>query len=98
MDWLSFVSAIAGLLLGGGIMFYRQNKAAKVIANESALSAEWEKLYREQKAAREVNEQKIKELTQRVFELEQKVNQLEIEKQKSQQNKPKKQPKNEKVS
>lgn len=82
MDWLNFVTGIIGVLIGGGIMFYRQNKAAKVIANESALSAEWEKLYREQKAARERNDERIKELTQRVFELEAKVSQLEIENQK----------------
>lgn len=82
MDWLNLVTGIIGVLVGGGIMFYRQNKAAKVIANESALSAEWEKLYREQKAARERNDERIKELTQRVFELEAKVSQLEIENQK----------------
>lgn len=82
MDWLNFVTGIIGVLIGGGIMFYRQNKAAKVIANESALSAEWEKLYREQKSARERNDERIKELTQRVFELEAKVSQLEIENQK----------------
>lgn len=79
MDWLNAIFGLVGVLVGGGIMFYRQNKAAKVIANESALSAEWEKLYREQKAARERNDERIKELTQRVFELEAKVSQLEIE-------------------
>lgn len=80
MDWISLITGLVGVFVGGGIMFYRQNKAAKVIANESALSAEWEKLYREQKEARERNDERIRQLTQRVFELEQKVSQLEIEK------------------
>ena len=82
MDWLNAIFGFLGVLLGGGIMFYRQNKAAKVIANESALSAEWEKLYREQKEARERNDERIRELTKRVFELEAKVSQLEIENEK----------------
>lgn len=85
MDWMNLIIGLVGVLVGGGLMFYRQNKAAKVIANESALSQEWEKLYREQKAARERNDERIRELQQRVYELEAKVSQLEIEKQKIEQ-------------
>lgn len=84
MDWINLIIGLVGVLVGGGLMFYRQNKAAKVIANESALSVEWEKLYREQKAARERNDERIQELQQRVYELEAKVSQLEIEKAKNQ--------------
>lgn len=60
-------------------MFYKQNKANKEIVNASLLANEWEKLYREQKAERERNSDKINELSARVLELEQKVNRLEIE-------------------
>lgn len=81
-SWLSFVTGIVGLILGSTLMFYRQNKTAKVIANESALSAEWEKLYREQKNENESLRRTLHELQAKVFELEQKVNRLEIENQK----------------
>lgn len=81
-SWLSFVTGIVGLVLGSTLMFYRQNKTAKVIANESALSAEWEKLYREQKTENESLRRTLHELQAKVFELEQKVNRLEIENQK----------------
>lgn len=80
MDWSNLITAVLGMLLGGGsVMFYKQNKAAKEISNASMLANEWEKLYREQKAERERNSDKISELSARVFELEQKVNRLEIE-------------------
>lgn len=81
-SWLSFATGIIGLILGSTLMFYRQNKAAKVIANESALSAEWEKLYRAQKTENESLRLTLHELQSKVFELEQKVNRLEIENQK----------------
>lgn len=81
-SWLSFITGIIGLILGSTLMFYRQNKTAKVIANESALSAEWEKLYREQKTENESLRRTLHELQDKVFELEQKVNRLEIENQK----------------
>lgn len=81
-SWLSFATGIIGLILGSTLMFYRQNKTAKVIANESALSAEWEKLYREQKTENESLRRTLHELQAKVFELEQKVNRLEIENQK----------------
>ena len=79
MDWLNFVSGIVGVLFGGGVMFWRQNRTAKIIANESALSAEWEKLYREQMDARLRNEERIRELAARVQELEKKVQAYELE-------------------
>lgn len=80
MDWSNIISSILGLLIGGGgVMFYKQNKANKEIVNASMLANEWEKLYREQKTERERNLDKINELSARVFELEQKVNRLEIE-------------------
>lgn len=82
MDIWSFISGIVGLILGSSIMFYRQNRTAKIIANESALSAEWEKLYREQKTENESLKKVVDELQEKVFALEKRVNELEIEKQK----------------
>ena len=80
MDWSNLITAVAGLMLGGGgVLFYKQNKQNKEIVNVTLLAAEWEKLYREQKAERERNGDRIEQLTQRVFELEQKVSRLEIE-------------------
>ena len=82
MDWVNLVTAIIGAIAGGGgvgLFFWRQNRAAKVIQNESALSEEWKRLYEEQRDKRLENEAKIEELTRRVFELEAKVSQLEIE-------------------
>lgn len=80
VDWSNIITGIAGLVVGGGgVMFYRQNKSNKEIVNASLLANEWEKLYREQKAERERNSDKINELSARVLELEQKVNRLEIE-------------------
>jgi len=85
MDWLNLVTAILGAIAGGGgvgLFFWKQNRAAKVIQNESALSMEWQKLYQEQKAEREANDREIEELKKRVFDLEAKVSQLEIENEK----------------
>lgn len=80
VDWSNIITGIAGLVVGGGgVMFYKQNKANKEIVNASLLANEWEKLYREQKAERERNSDKMNELSARVLELEQKVNRLEIE-------------------
>lgn len=62
MDWLNFIVGIVGVVVGSSLMFYRQNKAAKVIQNESALSAEWEKLYNEQKSERVNNGEQIRQL------------------------------------
>lgn len=80
-DWSNLISIIGGIVVGGGgVLFYKQNKTNKEITNASMLANEWEKLYREQKAERERNTDKISELSARVLELEQKVNRLEIEK------------------
>lgn len=82
MDWVNLITGLIGAVAGGGgvgLFFWRQNRAAKVIQNESALSEEWKRLYEEQRDKRLENEAKIEELTRRVFELEAKVSQLEIE-------------------
>lgn len=80
MDWSNLITAIGGLLIGGGgVLFHKQNKQNKEIVNVTLLAAEWEKLYREQKSERERNSDRIEQLTHRVLELEQKVNRLEIE-------------------
>lgn len=62
MDWLNFIVGIVGVVVGSSLMFYRQNKEAKIIQNESALSAEWEKLYNEQKSERLNNAEQIRQL------------------------------------
>lgn len=62
MDWLNFIVGIVGVVAGSSLTFYRQNKEAKVIQNESALSAEWEKLYNEQKSERLNNAEQIRQL------------------------------------
>lgn len=63
MDWLNALFGFIGVLLGGGgVLFFRQNKRAKVIENDAKLGAEWEKLYREQKAVREQREAEIERL------------------------------------
>ena len=71
MEWLvSLISSILGLLLGGGgVLFYKQNRAAKVIENESNLVKEWEKLYKEEKSKREINSEKLEKLSLEVAEL-----------------------------
>lgn len=68
MGVLEFISAIVGVLVGGigGVLFYRQTKKSKEIDNESKLAAEWEKLYREQKAITDKNSEKIGRLTEKV--------------------------------
>lgn len=68
MGVLEFISAIVGAVVGGigGVLFYKQTKRGKEIENESKLSAEWEKLYREQKAITDKNSEKIGRLTEQV--------------------------------
>ena len=59
MDWANLIAVITLLVGGGGFLYYSQNKASKEIANASALAAEWEKLYREQKSEREENDAEV---------------------------------------
>lgn len=72
MGVLEFISAIVGALVGGlggffgGLLYFKQTKKSKEIDNESKLAAEWEKLYREQKAITDKNSEKIGYLTERV--------------------------------
>lgn len=69
MDWATLIGVLTLLLGGGGFLFYSQNKAAKEIANVSALAAEWEKLYREQKSEREENDREVAALRSEVADL-----------------------------
>jgi predicted nucleic acid-binding Zn-ribbon protein len=73
MDWATLIGVLTLLLGGGGFLFYSQNKAAKEIANVSALAAEWEKLYREQKNEREENDREVADLRKEVAELREEV-------------------------
>lgn len=69
MDWANLIAVITLLVGGGGFLYYSQNKASKEIANASALAAEWEKLYREQKSEREENDAEVAELRDEVAAL-----------------------------
>lgn len=62
MDWANLIAVITLLVGGGGFLFYSQRKAGMEIANASALAAEWEKLYREQKSEREENDTEVAKL------------------------------------
>ena len=66
MDWVTFVAVLTLLVGGGGFLFYSQRKAGMEIANAAALAAEWEKLYREQKAEREENDTEVASLRDEV--------------------------------
>lgn len=59
MDWPTVIAILTLLLGSGGFLFYSQKKASMEIANAAALAAEWEKLYREQKAEREENDNEV---------------------------------------
>lgn len=82
MDWINLITGLIGAVAGGGgvgLFFWRQNRAAKVIQNESALSNEWQKLYQEQKIKREQNDKEIEELRQEVAELRSELEMLKAE-------------------
>ena len=69
MDWANLIAVITLLVGGGGFLFYSQRKASMEIANASALAAEWEKLYREQKSEREENDTEVAKLRDEVAAL-----------------------------
>lgn len=69
MDWANLIAVITLLVGGGGFLFYSQRKAGMEIANASALAAEWEKLYREQKSEREENDTEVAKLRDEVAAL-----------------------------
>lgn len=67
----TFITGLIGAIAGaaGTFLFYRQNRDAKEIENDSTLAAEWEKLYREQKSIVEANTARIDDLVQQVTSL-----------------------------
>ena len=69
MDWPTIIAILTLLIGGGGFLFYSQKKTGMDIANAAALSEEWQKLYREQKAAREENDNEVADLRAEVSEL-----------------------------
>lgn len=69
MDWATIIAVLTLLVGGGGFLFYSQKKAGMEIANAGALAAEWEKLYREQKAEREENDTEVASLRDEVAAL-----------------------------
>lgn len=79
MGVFEFISAIFGTIAAtiGGVLFYKQNKRAKEIDNDSKLAAEWEKLYREQKTITDRNSERIDDLTSQVMELTARVEKAE---------------------
>lgn len=81
MGWLPVLTAFVGTLLGGGsVLFYKQNKAAKVIENESSLAKEWKKLYDEEKSKREKDSEKLDKCIVDIAKLYGKVEILEADK------------------
>lgn len=81
MDWLSILSGLIGTVIGGGgVLFYKQNKAAKIIQNESALVKEWKMLYDEEKGKREFNSAKLDQLSIEVAKLRGEVEILKADK------------------
>ena len=63
------IISLVGLITGGGILFYRQNKIGKKIDNESRLSEEWRKLYDNSRKEEQVKENEINMLTDKVMGL-----------------------------
>lgn len=78
MEWLSIITGFAGVVLGSSVMFYRQNKAAKIIENETNLSKEWERLYIEKKNENKELQNEITQLRHHLYEVEAKVAELQI--------------------
>lgn len=82
IEWVTAISSaiagIVGALGGGGVMYFRQNKAAKEIENSSNLAAEWQKLFVESKAEVAEKEAKIDEMRKELNELQSRVNKLEV--------------------
>lgn len=62
-------TALVGALGGGSLLFFRQNKTAKKIENESNQAAEWKKLYDESKSDNAEKEKKIDGLYDEIKEL-----------------------------
>lgn len=60
------IIALVGMITGGGILFYRQNKIGKKIDNESRLSEEWRKLYDNSRKEEQVKENEINMLTDKI--------------------------------
>lgn len=69
MDWVNLIAFATLFVGGGGFLFYSQKKSSMEIANAAQLASEWEKLYREQKAEREENDNEVSELRDEVANL-----------------------------
>ncbi len=66
MDITTVITAILSALISGGgiagVVFYRENKRARQLQNESTASAQWRELYEKSEAKVEVQSQKIETL------------------------------------
>ena len=60
------IISLVGLITGGGVLFYRQNKISKKIENESRQSEEWRKLYDNSRKEEQMKEDEIKMLTDKI--------------------------------
>lgn len=89
LEWVTILSSafsvVVGALGGGGVMYFRQNKAAKEIENESNQSNEWRKLYDEMKGELQSKDSKIDKLYEErkrydddIAELRKRITDLEI--------------------
>ena len=63
---LNSIITMAGLITGGGVLFYRQNKISKKIDNESRQSEEWRKLYDNSRKEEQMKENEINMLTDKI--------------------------------
>ena len=66
MDWTTIlVAAVSSLLSGGaigGVVFFRENKRARQLENETTASAQWRELYEKAEAKVEAQNGKIESL------------------------------------
>lgn len=66
MDWTTIITALASALLSGGgiagVVFFRENKRARQLQNETTASAQWRELYEKSEAKVESQGLKIEAL------------------------------------
>lgn len=73
MDWNAIISALISALLASGglgvILFYKDNKRAKQLANENTASAQWRELYEKSELKCDAQSTKIDELYTKIGHL-----------------------------
>lgn len=87
--WVSIAVAVISGVLAGGVspfLFFRQEKDARSLDNEAKTSAEWKKLYEEEREERKERDVKIDHLYEKIntlrddkTELAKRIAELEVE-------------------